>query len=322
MTESLAPESPPAQFRGARLLLTERDAILPIVRSVPPGDFDRPTVLPGWSVRDVLAHCAAALGLVAAGTGHAFSPAENQREVDDRDHLRLPGTVSRPRRHAGDPRPWNVSLPRMIADAYMHAATSAATLVADPAVAAAWSAPSALPAMSVGGLAAHLTNQIIAAAQALDAGPTDVARVPLIEHYARASWLGTGWDQETNTAIRAGGEAAAQAGPAAIATAASEALAMLSERLPGTPVDRSVRMPTGPWSLALDDFLVTRMMEIAVHSDDLAVSVRIPTPELPESVMVPVFDLLGRLSVRRHGQTPLLRALSRAERAPATISAL
>ncbi|HEY9484339.1 MAG TPA: maleylpyruvate isomerase N-terminal domain-containing protein [Micromonosporaceae bacterium] len=210
----------------------------------------------------------------------------------------------------------------MIANAYLHAATSAATLVADPAVSAAWSAPSALAGMSVGGLAAHLTSQIVSAARALDAAPTDVARVTIIEHYGRATWFGASWDQETNTAIRAASESAAEEGPAAVAETASEALAMLSVRLPDEPIDRSVRMPTGPWSLALDDFLITRMMEIAVHSDDLAVSVRIPTPELPESVMVPVFDLLTRLSVRRHGHTAALRALSRAERAPATISAL
>jgi hypothetical protein len=210
----------------------------------------------------------------------------------------------------------------MIADAYLHAATSAATLVADPTVVAAWSAPSALTAMSVGGLAAHLANQIISAARAMDMPPAEVERVTLIEHYGRATWLGASWDQETNTAIRAGGESAAEAGPAAVASAASEALAMLSVRLPDEPTDRPVRMPAGPWSLALDDFLITRMMEIAVHSDDLAASVHIATPELPESVMVPVLDLLTRLSVRRHGQTPVLRALSRAERAPATISAL
>jgi len=80
-------------------------------------------------------------------------------------------------------------------------------------------------------------------------------------------------------------------------------------------------MPAGPWSLTLDDFLVTRMMEITVHSDDLAASVGIPTPELAESVTAPVLDLLVRLSVRRHGQTAVVRALSRAERAPTTISA-
>jgi hypothetical protein len=210
----------------------------------------------------------------------------------------------------------------MIADAYLQAATSAATLVADPAVAAAWPEPSALAAMSVGGLAAHLANQIVSAARALDARAPEVERVTLIEHYGRATWLGAGWEQETNVAIRTGSESTAQAGPASVASSASEALAMLSERLLDEPADRSVRMPAGPWSLALDDFLITRMMEIAVHSDDLAVSVRIATPELPESVMAPVLDLLTRLSVRRHGQVPVLRALSRTERAPATISAL
>jgi uncharacterized protein (TIGR03083 family) len=87
VTESLAVESPSARSRGARLLLTERDAILPILRATPPADFDRPTVLPGWSVRDVLAHCAAALGMAAAGTSHGYSPEENQRDVDERKPL-------------------------------------------------------------------------------------------------------------------------------------------------------------------------------------------------------------------------------------------
>ena len=87
VTESLAAEPSHAQSRGSRLLLTERDALLPILRSLPPNDFDRATVLPGWTVRDVLAHCAAALGMAAAGTSHGFSPEENQRDVDDRKPL-------------------------------------------------------------------------------------------------------------------------------------------------------------------------------------------------------------------------------------------
>ena len=69
---------------GARLLLIERDAILPILRELPDDDFDRPTALPGWSVRDVLAHCAAALTMTARGTAHGYTPAENQQDVDER----------------------------------------------------------------------------------------------------------------------------------------------------------------------------------------------------------------------------------------------
>jgi len=55
------------------------------------------------------------------------------------------------------------------------------------------------------------------------------------------------------------------------------------------------------YSLRLDDFVVSRMMELAVHSDDLAASVGIPTPALPPVVIDIVVDLLSRLAVRRHG---------------------
>lgn len=105
-------------------------------------------------------------------------------------------------------------------------------------------------------------------------------------------------------------------------TGVTEALAELRRRLPTEPADRLVRAPWMTWSLTLDDFLLTRMLEISVHCDDLAVSVGVPTPPLPAAVTQPVLDLLCRLAVRRHGSTAVLRALSRAERAPATIAAI
>ena len=210
----------------------------------------------------------------------------------------------------------------MIRQAYLEAATSAAALVRDPAVVVAWSEPSSLALMSVGGLAAHLANQIVTAARTLDAPSPEVEAVTLMQHYARVKWLGADLDQEFNVAIRAGSESAAEGGPEQVAARAAEALAALSTRLVDQPADRRVQVPSGPWSLTLDDFLVTRMMEIAVHSDDLAASVRIVTPDLSESVTTPVLDLLIRLSARRHGPTAVVRALSRSERAPETISAL
>lgn len=69
---------------AARLLLTEAAAIGPILRRTPAEAFDLPTVCTGWSVRDVLAHCSAALHMVATGSLHGFSPAENQADVDAR----------------------------------------------------------------------------------------------------------------------------------------------------------------------------------------------------------------------------------------------
>ena len=46
-------------------------------------------------------------------------------------------------------------------------------------------------------------------------------------------------------------------------------------------------IPWQGWSLTAHDFLVTRLMEIVVHADDLAASVGLPTPEFPDDVLVP-----------------------------------
>ena len=69
---------------AARLLLTERDALLPVLRRTPAAAFDRPTVCTGWSVRDVLAHCGAALLRVAEGRLHRFTPEDNKADVAER----------------------------------------------------------------------------------------------------------------------------------------------------------------------------------------------------------------------------------------------
>src|ERR1700733_3769574 len=70
--------------RPARLLRAEHAALLPILHRTPDRAFDRPTACPGWSVRDVLAHCAAALSRVATGNLHAFTPALNEVDVAER----------------------------------------------------------------------------------------------------------------------------------------------------------------------------------------------------------------------------------------------
>jgi uncharacterized protein (TIGR03083 family) len=76
-------EDRPADL-AARLLTTERDALLPILRRTPAAAFDRPTVCTGWSVRDVLAHCGAALVRLAEGRLHRFTPEDNEADVAER----------------------------------------------------------------------------------------------------------------------------------------------------------------------------------------------------------------------------------------------
>jgi uncharacterized protein (TIGR03083 family) len=204
---------------------------------------------------------------------------------------------------------------------FLSTARSAADLLREPAVAAAWSGPSALPKFTVGGLAGHLAYQILSAQQALTGPVPKVPTITLLEHYGRVQWIDAGLDDEINVRIRDGGDELAAEGPAALAPRVDAAVEHLTDDL-ASAADRPVRIPLwGPWTMLLDDMLITRMMELAVHSDDLAVSVGIATPELPQSAVDTVIDLLSRLAVRRHGPTAVLRALSRAERAPDSIAA-
>jgi hypothetical protein len=209
------------------------------------------------------------------------------------------------------------------AEAYLDAAQSAATLLEDPAVVARWDEPSALAEFTVRGLAAHLGTQVLMVAGVLTGDtPPDTPTKRLEEHYGQVRWRGADVDQETNVSIRTGGEERARAGHAALVADVRTAIDGLRPVLADLDGQRPVLLPWVGWALTVDDFLTTRMLEIAVHSDDLAVSVGIDTPDLPVRVLHPVYDLLFVLALRRHGHTAVLRALSRAERAPATIAAI
>ncbi|TYC01642.1 hypothetical protein FXF53_11290 [Micromonospora sp. WP24] len=209
-----------------------------------------------------------------------------------------------------------------IRTAYLTAARSAVRLLADPAVAERWDQPSALAEFGVAGLAGHLASQVFQV-EAVLAEPVPAGDpIGLLDHYARGSWIGASVDDDVNVGIRRVGEGLAQEGPQALAARTAEAVQRLTEALTRQPAGRVVHLARGPWSLTLDDFLTTRLMEIAVHSDDLAVSVGVATSELPVDVFEPVLSLLARLAVRRHGQSAVLRALARAERAPERINAI
>lgn len=205
--------------------------------------------------------------------------------------------------------------------AFLAAGESAVTLLGDPAVAACWDEPSALAELKVSGLAGHLARQILTVPGVLAQDMPQEDPVSLTDHYSRARWRGADLDDEANVSIRRDSEGEAADGPAALAARAGAELEQLRRALPAEPDDRIAHLPWGPWSLGLDDFLLTRMLEIAVHSDDLAYSTGVPTPELPPEVIEPVLTLLLELAVGRHGPTAVLRALSRSERTPATIAA-
>lgn len=204
---------------------------------------------------------------------------------------------------------------------FLEVAGSAAALLRDPAVAASWDADSALAHFRVSGLAGHLGWQITIVPVLLDESPPDRKPCSLFEHYTtQAEWIGAPLDTDLNRIIRQIGDDMAADGPVALADRVDSAIRDLPGRLATEPPGRLVSLAS--MVLTLDDFLATRILEIAVHSDDLAVSVDVPTPALPAPATDAVLALLTRLAAHRHGPTAVLRAFSRAERAPATITAI
>ena len=131
------------------------------------------------------------------------------------------------------------------------------------------------------GLAGHLAYQALPLPDMITAPAGDEPVVGLMEHYARANWTELDVDSEFHARIRAGGEKLAVDGHDALCDQVGRTLRSLEKSLPGME-NRGVRMPHwGPWAVSLDDYLVSRLMEFVVHSDDLAVSVGVETPEFP-----------------------------------------
>lgn len=199
-------------------------------------------------------------------------------------------------------------------DAFLQAADTVLTLVDLPEVAARWAEPSALPRMSVGGLAVHLGNQVVRAAQQVGADP---GGLPVLadadEHYVRSAWASGASQDRFNDHGR--DEEAALAGPRALHDHVVAQRDVVRAVLTGGAPPDVVPVPWAGWALRREDFLLTRLLEVVVHADDLAVSVGVDTPAFAPEVFDPVRDLLVRRAVARHGQARVVAALTRRERA-------
>ena len=209
--------------------------------------------------------------------------------------------------------------------AFLSAVDLSVELAARPEVREAWGRESACDGMTVGGLTHHLVRQAGNTVLGLQADPdpaaADAPVIALQEHYARAAWVEAGPDDEANVSIREADNDAAGVGPDVVLELGREWAAQLPGLLaaPRSPDTFFIRWQG--WSLTTEDFLTTRMMEMVVHGDDLAASVGVDTPTYPDAVARPVLDLLVGVAVRQHGQTAVVRGLSRPQRAPGTISA-
>lgn len=203
---------------------------------------------------------------------------------------------------------------------FLIGAGCASDWAADVQVAHRWDDPSALSGMHVSALVGHLSRAITLVEDRLDEEPPDPALelVSAVTYFTTMSEL---LDPESNlnADIRARAAATGEDGHAAVAAAMREATDRLAVRLESEPAERRV----GRWGLTmpLDQYLLTRIVELAVHLDDLAVSVGFDENDIPAELLALANHTMFEIAATRIGAPAALRALARRERASRALRA-
>ena len=194
--------------------------------------------------------------------------------------------------------------------------------IGDDAVGAAWDAPSVLEEQTVSSLAGHLARGgVWVVGDYLDAevsaGEPDFASAAA--YYAGALDHMT---DDDHRAIRERGATIGAMGQDALVASLTDRLTMLEDRLRDEPGDRLVTVIAGR-TIPLDEYLATRIIEQAVHLDDLARSVgRVDGWPVPPEAEALVIAVGTDLAVRRHGAAAMVRALYRRGFADPTLPVL
>ena len=180
-------------------------------------------------------------------------------------------------------------------------------------IARAWDGPSALRHWAVSGLAGHLVRGTTSVEAYLDRS-TDVTEEPVTAAgYYAAAVDSADLDSELHQAIRRRGDDMAAGGHQALVEDLAQANARLQLRLESEPANRKLRAHKGI-PLLLDDYLITRVVELTTHIDDLAVSARISTPPISAHATTLAIGCLIEVARLRAGDVAVLRALTRRER--------
>ena len=178
-------------------------------------------------------------------------------------------------------------------------------------VARSWDSASALLGFSVRGLAGHLVR---AGGGVLHyVGETEPRGEEPIEAPAYYATVLARMDDDAHRDVIARGEANAAEGPEALAASHRVTTERLEEVLARVPDGRLVRV-FADLVMQLDDYLVTRLVEVLVHGDDLAVSVGAATPPADPRAAGMAIGHLVEVARLRHGDRAVLTALSRRER--------
>jgi hypothetical protein len=197
---------------------------------------------------------------------------------------------------------------------FFEAAESVADLLDDPETAQRWDDASALEGLSIGELAAHLTQGVIYIDRLLDGPGVADAPVVGIGEYV-ASFKMESFDDEIHRYLRDKAVRSAAHGPERTTARFGEILAVLRARLPAESGERLLEMrPVLPWAITLQDRIRLVLWDLVVHLDDLAVSLGRPGREAPERASGIAIDAMLDAARSQHGDQAVIRALARRER--------
>ena len=178
-----------------------------------------------------------------------------------------------------------------------------------------WSEPSALDLMTNAALAGHLVRAVTTVGTYLDAPVETADRVLLDAPGYLMSIDGLNEDVTTDlhASIRRRGEETAAGGWETLLERWDEGSAALVDRLVTEPADRIVVVLEGR-RMRLDDYLVTRLVEMLVHVDDLCAGLGLDPPPFERETASLVIGCLVEVARRRHGDAAVIVALTRRER--------
>lgn len=215
-------------------------------------------------------------------------------------------------------------LVRIEPDVFHEAAGAAERLIGHDVVAARWEQSSVLDGYTVAGLAGHLARAVLTVERYLDApAPTaDSDYTDAAGYFTNVLGTDDPIDSERHRRIRARGAETAADGPEALATELGDARLRLEGRLSPAVMTQPIQARDGI-AVTVGEYLKTRVVELVVHLDDLALSVGHTEPEgLPAAAFDMTAAVLARVATRRAGGLVTVRSLARRERHPNPVRAL
>ncbi len=216
---------------------------------------------------------------------------------------------------------------------FLLAAGYAGEILAWPEIGTAWDSPSALARMTVGAVAGHLYLALRAVDKHLDETPEpssgdsatgdpetgakpgvsparNAATAPPHQQWPRIE-RPEDLDRPDSLRVRVDGDHVAAWGWEAVRSAYTNRMEKLEGRLRGS-LPSTVRF--GAAVMDFGDYLVTRIVELLVHADDLAASVGLPPPGPPPDSVSLAIEVLTEGARSIYGDLEVLRAFTRPER--------